>query len=186
MVENSEIAFGDDVRVRVTPATQAAGVAGRIGSVAGFTIPSHTRIDVIGELRDDFALSVLFENPSAQLWFAMELLEPVEQVRKTIPSAPSDMSTGFSLVIDKWYGIGIDERMSVIVDGFVEKGIVRVGQSLKLDAGGEFVPVRAEGLETSAGIVNQLAAGQRGAINLGRVGRAVHDRIAKGARLIGQ
>ena len=31
---------GDNVRIRVTPKTGAAGVAGRIGNVAGFSIPS--------------------------------------------------------------------------------------------------------------------------------------------------
>ena len=58
---------GDNVRIRVTPATEVAGVAGRIGNVAGFTIPSQTGGEVIGEIKDDLAFSVIFENHSTAL-----------------------------------------------------------------------------------------------------------------------
>lgn len=67
--------FWDKVRIRTVPSTQAAGVAGRAGNVAGFTKPSHTGVEVIGEVNNDLAFSVIFENPHAQLWFAPELLE---------------------------------------------------------------------------------------------------------------
>ena len=70
-----KFAFGDSVRIRTVPATQAASVAGRVGNVAGFTKPSHTNVEVIGEVKNDLAFSVIFENPHAQLWFAPELLE---------------------------------------------------------------------------------------------------------------
>ena len=33
---------------------------------------------MIGEVKDDLAFSVIFENPHAQLWFARELLEFVD------------------------------------------------------------------------------------------------------------
>jgi hypothetical protein len=39
-----KFAFGDNVRIRIAPATQAAGEAGRIGNVAGFTTPSQTGV----------------------------------------------------------------------------------------------------------------------------------------------
>jgi hypothetical protein len=67
--------FSDTVRIRTVPSTQAAGVAGRVGNVAGFTKPSHTGVEVIGEVKNDLAFSVIFENSHAQLWFAPELLE---------------------------------------------------------------------------------------------------------------
>lgn len=73
-----KFSFGDNVRIRVSSVTQAAGVAGRIGSVAGFTKPSHTKVEVIGEVKNDVAFSAIFENPHAQLWFAPELLEFVD------------------------------------------------------------------------------------------------------------
>jgi hypothetical protein len=76
--EVSQFDFGDYVRVRAAPATEAAGAAGRIGYVAGFTKPSHTGIEVIGEVKNDLAFGVTFENPHTQLWFAPELLEFVD------------------------------------------------------------------------------------------------------------
>ena len=79
MAKNPQISLvGDNVRIRTMPATQAAGVAGRIGNVAGFTTPSYTGVQVIGEVKDDLAFSVTFRNPDAQLWFAPELLEFVD------------------------------------------------------------------------------------------------------------
>ena len=67
-----------NVRIRITPATEAAGVAGPIGNVAGFTTPSMTGVEVIGEVKDDLAFSVMFNSPQVQLWFAPELLEFVD------------------------------------------------------------------------------------------------------------
>jgi hypothetical protein len=77
-VKNRDISFGDKVRIVATPATQAAGVAGRMGTVTGFTTPSVMDVKVVGEVKDDFAFSVTFENPNAQAWFAPELLELVD------------------------------------------------------------------------------------------------------------
>lgn len=45
------ISFGDRVRVRQTPATRAAGVAGLVGEVYGETTPSVTGIKVTGSMR---------------------------------------------------------------------------------------------------------------------------------------
>jgi hypothetical protein len=67
-----------NVRIRITPATEAAGVAGRIGNVAGFTTPSMTGVEVIGEIKDNLAFSVMFNSPQVQLCFASELLEFVD------------------------------------------------------------------------------------------------------------
>jgi hypothetical protein len=78
-IQKGNISFGDNVRIRITPATQAAGVAGRTGNVTGFTTPSVMGIKVIGEVKEDFAFSVTFENPHAQLWFAPELIELVNR-----------------------------------------------------------------------------------------------------------
>jgi hypothetical protein len=66
---------GHKVRIRSTPATQAAGVDGRTGNLAGYTTPSMTGLEVIGEIKDDVAFGVEFKNPHTQLWFAPELLE---------------------------------------------------------------------------------------------------------------
>lgn len=69
------VGFGDDVRIRHTPETEAAGYAGRVGKVYGFTQPSIVGEPVIGEVVDDFALNVFFAEQEEGAWFAPELLE---------------------------------------------------------------------------------------------------------------
>ena len=72
------ISFGDNVRVRNTAATRAAGVAGLTGPVYGETTPSVTGVDVIGELTSDYAINVYFEDRDESLWFAPDQLEFVD------------------------------------------------------------------------------------------------------------
>lgn len=72
------ITFGDNVRVRDTAATHAAGVAGLTGPVYGETTPSVTRVDVIGKLTGDYAINVYFEDRDESLWFAPDQLELVD------------------------------------------------------------------------------------------------------------
>jgi len=69
------VSFGDNVRIRVTKETAAAGVAGLTGQVHGETTPSVTGVEVIGPLSDDFAIAVRFEERGETLWFAPELVE---------------------------------------------------------------------------------------------------------------
>lgn len=69
------ISFGDNVRVRHAPETEATGVAGLEGKVYGETTPSVTNVEVLGELESDFALNVYFEDRGDSLWFAPSLLE---------------------------------------------------------------------------------------------------------------
>jgi hypothetical protein len=70
--------FGDSVRVRATPQTEAAGYAGRTGQVMGSTEPSETGVPVIGDAADDYALAVSFDGADEEVWFAPELLELVD------------------------------------------------------------------------------------------------------------
>lgn len=70
--------LGDNVRIRRTPETEAAGCAGLAGQVYGFTTPSILEETVIGTLADDFALNVFFEDRGTSAWFAPELLEFVD------------------------------------------------------------------------------------------------------------
>ena len=57
MVGNGPIGFGDNVRVRSTPNTRDCPVAGLVGKVLGETTPSVTGVQVIGELKTDYALN---------------------------------------------------------------------------------------------------------------------------------
>ncbi len=72
------ISFGDNVRVIVTPETENAGLAGLTGNVYGHTTPSVTSVDVIGKLKDDFAINVHFDERDESYWFVPELLEFID------------------------------------------------------------------------------------------------------------
>ena len=66
--------FGDQVGIRETEETEAAGVAGLHGMVYGETAPSATGVEVIGSTTEDYALNVHFEERGEALWFAPELV----------------------------------------------------------------------------------------------------------------
>jgi hypothetical protein len=83
MTENLPISFGDNVRVLETPATQAVGVAGLAGQVYGWTTPSVTGVNVIGELKEDYAINVYFEERGEELWFASDQLELLDHAPGT-------------------------------------------------------------------------------------------------------
>lgn len=72
------IGFGDNVRVVTTADTESLGVAGLVGSVYGHTTPSVTGAEVVGEITDDVAFNVHFDELNADFWFAPELLEFVD------------------------------------------------------------------------------------------------------------
>jgi hypothetical protein len=74
MVKNA-VNFGDHVRILDTEATRTVGLAGLTGVVFGETTPSITNIEVIGEIIDDYAVSVYFEQSAKQIWFASDQLE---------------------------------------------------------------------------------------------------------------
>ena len=78
MKRTSNITFGDKVRLRSTPETEALGVASLIGQVFGETTPSATGVTVVGKLVGDYALNVHFEGRPNTLWFTPELLEFVD------------------------------------------------------------------------------------------------------------
>jgi hypothetical protein len=69
------ITFGDNVRVQDTPVTKAAGIAGRVGNVHGFTTPSVTGVEILGELKEDYAIHVFFEDLSRGYWLDPGLVE---------------------------------------------------------------------------------------------------------------
>ena len=65
----------DNVWIRPTAATVAAGVAGLQGQVYGLTTPSVTGVTVIGESTEDCAYCIHFEALPEDLWLAPELVE---------------------------------------------------------------------------------------------------------------
>ena len=83
MNEDKQISFGDNVSVRQTPETQAAGLAGLSGNVYGETTPSSTNVEVIGELKEDYAINVHFEKLGESFWFSQDLLEFIDHAPGT-------------------------------------------------------------------------------------------------------
>lgn len=77
-MSNLTLSFGDNVRVRVTVVTEAAGLAGLPGQVHGFTTPSVTGITALGDVKDDRAFNVFFKAHDKDFWLAPELLEFVD------------------------------------------------------------------------------------------------------------
>lgn len=69
--------LGDIVRIVSTPETTAAGYAGRTGTCYGFTTPSVTGVDVVGDAYEDDALVVGFDDKS-EAWFIPGLVEFVD------------------------------------------------------------------------------------------------------------
>ena len=74
----TQISFGDNVRVVATPETENAGLAGLTGQVYGETTPSVTNVEVIGKMQGDFAINVHFDERGESHWFIPELLEFVD------------------------------------------------------------------------------------------------------------
>jgi antitoxin MazE len=77
--------FGDHVRIRSTSDTERRGLAGRHGSVSGFTTPSITGVEVVGASHDDYAIAVMFEEgPVSDAWFAEGLVEFIDHAPRTV------------------------------------------------------------------------------------------------------
>ncbi len=78
MAKNREIGFGDNVRIHETPVTRTAGVSGLVGQVHGWTTPSVTGVEVMGELKEDYAIGIHFKELGKALFFALDLVEFVD------------------------------------------------------------------------------------------------------------
>lgn len=80
------IEFGDNVRIRSTPDTEAVGLAGMVGNVHGETTPSVTGVEVVGQSGQDRALHVFVAELDRGAWFVPELLEFVDHAPGTTMS----------------------------------------------------------------------------------------------------
>jgi hypothetical protein len=80
------VGFADRVRIKGTELTEKHGVAEREGIVHGYTTPSVTGVTVIGEMTDDYAVNVYFDELNEGFWFAEELVEFVGHVEGAVVS----------------------------------------------------------------------------------------------------
>lgn len=79
----TSISYGDNVRIRRSPETDRLGITEAIGNVYGETTPSDAKVEVIGQLRSDYALHVYFDSLKKSYWFAPEMLEFVNHAPGT-------------------------------------------------------------------------------------------------------
>lgn len=77
------ISYGDNVRIARTSETERLGIADLVGNVYDETHPSLTNLEVIGELRLDYALNVYFDSLDKSYWLAPQLLEFVNHAPGT-------------------------------------------------------------------------------------------------------
>lgn len=77
------ITFGDNVRILSSPETDERELSGKTGQVYGETTPSVTAVEVIGEVKNDYAINVSIEELRSEFWFAPELLELVDHAEGT-------------------------------------------------------------------------------------------------------
>ena len=80
---DTDISYGDNVRIQRTAETERLGVAEMIGNVYGETNPSESKVTVVGDLTSDYALNVYFEKLDTSFWFAPQLLEFVNHAAGT-------------------------------------------------------------------------------------------------------
>ena len=69
-MQGKQIRFGDYVQVIESPLTKRLGIAGLTGRVYGEATPSITCIAIIGELQDDYAVNVYFDELSKTKWIS--------------------------------------------------------------------------------------------------------------------
>ena len=70
--------FGDLVKVKSSKETIELNLANKTGEIFGETTPSITEVEVIGDVIDDYAINVFFEELDEGYWFTQDLLEPIE------------------------------------------------------------------------------------------------------------
>ena len=81
--DNTPAEFGDHVRIRNAPETDALGLAGLEGQVFGQTTPSVSGVKVIGVVNQDYAINVYFKGKEFSHWFAPELIELLDHAPGT-------------------------------------------------------------------------------------------------------
>lgn len=69
------IEFGDIVKFKKNPTTEKAGVSEQQGKCLGWTTPSQTKIEFIGDQSLDYAISVELDETSEIIWATQDLVE---------------------------------------------------------------------------------------------------------------
>lgn len=91
--------FGSTVSIKVTPETLELELADRKGQVHGWTTPSITGVEVIGDQSVDSAVGVFIEHLEEVFWFSDGLLTLVDDGTGTVISLDG-VDTEFELQSD--------------------------------------------------------------------------------------
>ncbi|MBC6981524.1 hypothetical protein [Caulobacter sp. 17J80-11] len=70
-----QVSFGDTVMIREAAETKALGIAGKTGTVYGYTTPSVTGVEVVGVAEDDYAVNVHLDDLGEGYWLSEQLVE---------------------------------------------------------------------------------------------------------------
>ena len=81
---SSHVKSGDVVRINRNELTEKAGVAGFIGAVNGFSTPSCSDLNVIGDEADKCAVKLHLEVQQKDIWINPELLKHVDHAAGTV------------------------------------------------------------------------------------------------------
>ena len=73
--------FGNKVKIKICPETEEKGLAGKIGEIYGQTTHSIMDFEIIGNLKEDLAINVHFEQLGKSFWFAEDLLEHIDNAQ---------------------------------------------------------------------------------------------------------
>jgi hypothetical protein len=76
--------FADRVRIRSTEETRRLGLAGLEGVVYGWTTPSLTGVETVGDRGDDHAVNVHSDEREEGFWFAEHLIEVIDHGAGTV------------------------------------------------------------------------------------------------------
>ena len=76
--------FADRVRIRSSEETRRLGLAGLEGVVYGWTTPSVTGVEVVGDRGDDHAVNVHLDERDEGFWFAEDLIETIDHGAGTV------------------------------------------------------------------------------------------------------
>lgn len=99
--------FGNKVKIKKSPETEALNFANKIGIIYGSTTPSVTGVSVIGNSKDDSAINVYFDDLNESFWFNEDLLEEI------------DNGEGITMTLD-----GVDKKWTKGSDGsWIEENI---------------------------------------------------------------
>jgi hypothetical protein len=75
LTEDIVASFGDHVRIRPSPETEALGIAGLDGLVFGESRPSSSGVEVVGAAPNDYVLNVFIDSRDEGYWLRPELVE---------------------------------------------------------------------------------------------------------------